>query len=81
MVASLQVSSRCLYCVYFSEEIQFNGEDTDSSFRDQMEPEHSSSEERKENQGEEAEEEKSNPLLANLGTHGRLSAFVIKCIT
>ena len=39
-----------------------------------MEPEHSSSEERKENQGE---EEESNSLLANLGTHGRLSAFLI----
>lgn len=53
--------------------IQFNGEDENSSFRDQLEPEYSSSEERTENQGE---EEESNYFLANLGTHDRLSTFV-----
>ena len=45
-----------VYTMYFRDAIQLNGEDTVSSFRDQLEPEYSSSEERTENQGEEEEE-------------------------
>ena len=56
MVALLQVSLPCLYCVYFRDEIQFNGEDADSSFRGKLEPEYLLSEERRENQSEEEEE-------------------------
>ena len=40
MVASLQVLLPCFYRVYFRDEIHFNGEDADSSFRDQLEQEY-----------------------------------------
>ena len=72
----LRFESPCIvYCVYFRDEIQFNGELTDSSFRGQLEPEYSSCEERRENQYH--EEEERNSLLANLGAHDLLPAFVI----
>ena len=60
MVALLQVLLPCLYRVYFLDEIHFNGEDADSSFRDQLEQEYYSL--------SEEEEEESSSLLANLGT-------------
>ena len=72
MVASLEVLLPCSYRVYFLDEIHFNGEDADSSFRDQLEQEYYSS--------REEQEEESSSLLANLGTHDRLSAFVIDAL-
>ena len=78
----LRFKSPCLVysienCVHFHDKIQFNGEDSDSSFRDQLEPEYSSHEERRENESE--AEEESNSLLANLGTHDRFLIDALLC--